>query len=110
MENEILFRNIISLLVLGSVPPLFLLLKELYLARSTSKKSDVVQIVLLVIYATFLISGLMTLYINVQIIFFAGATNSYTHIALFRNIIKQVGILFVSWRLYLITREGGRTK
>lgn len=110
MGNEIVFRHITSLLVLGSLPPLFLLLKELYFAHATTRKSDTIQFVLLIIYATFLISGLLTLYINIQIIFFSGATNQYTHIALLRNIIKQVGILFVSWRLYLITREGGRTK
>jgi nitrate reductase gamma subunit len=107
MENELLFRNIVSILVLASLPALLLLLKELYHVRKTSTNSDSIQLVLLVIYLTFLFSGLITLYINIQVVFFHSVTNQYTQLAMIRNIIKQVGIVFVSWRLYLLTREGG---
>lgn len=105
MTNELLYRHITSLLVILSLPPLILLLKELYKANRITKKSDVIQGTLLVIYLTFLISGLITLYINIQFAFFHAQTKDYTFLALMRNGIKHIGILFVSWRLYFVTRE-----
>lgn len=105
MTNELLFRNITSGLVILSIPPLLALLWELRKHFNTTKSSDPVQIVLLVIYLTFLVSGIITLYINIQFQFFGAKAVTYTSLALFRNIIKQIGILFVSWQLYFITRK-----
>lgn len=104
------FRFITSLLVLGSLPPLYFLLSELNSNIRTEKKLDSVQAILGIIYLTFMISGLLTLYINIQFQFFGATPAQYTHIALMRNVIKQIGILFVSWKLYLITRGGGEEK
>jgi len=105
MTNELLFRYITSGLVICSLPPLLALLWELRRHFNTTKSSDPVQIVLLIIYLTFLVSGIITLYINIQFQFFGAKTANFTALALFRNIIKQIGIVFVSWRLYFITRE-----
>ena len=107
MDNELIFRFITSLLVLGSLPPMFFLLKNLYVDRKTNKHTNPIQLCLLVIYLTFLISGLMTLYINIQFQFFGAVAKQHTQLALIRNFIKQVGIIFVSWRLYYLTKEGG---
>lgn len=104
MTNEALIRFITSLLVIGSLPPLFLLLKELLSPHRPSKSDNAVQYVLLIIYLTFLVSGLISLYINVQFQFFGAKPADYTMIALFRNVIKQIGIVFVSWKLYFITK------
>lgn len=98
-------RTITSLLVVGSVPPLLLLLiqtgKDIYANRNLSG----IQFVLVVIYLTLLISGLMTLYINTYVLFFHIMPSSFTGVSLTRNLIKQIGIFFISWRLLFITRE-----
>lgn len=106
METQIVFRYITSFLVIASLPYLFILLKELL--KDFRYQKDSIQWAILAIYLTFIISGVLTLYINIQFQFFNGSANKYTDIALIRNILKQAGILFVSWWLYTKTRKGGR--
>lgn len=108
MANELLFRSITSVLVLITLPPLILLLKELLGQKATGRKSDTIELVLFIVYNTFLISGLLTLYINIQYIFFDAKPENYTTLALIRNMLKQIGIVLVSWKLYFITRGGDR--
>lgn len=105
MELQIAARIITSILVVLSLPLLFILLKELL--QEYRSQRDVIQVAILVVYLTFIMSGLITLYINID--FFLNGLDSTKNIkvALFRNVIKQLGILFVSWWLYKNTRKGG---
>lgn len=106
MINELVMRYITSILVLGSIPPLVMLLLELMSQKDTGRKSDSVEVVLFMIYNIFLISGLLTLWINGQFIFNHAQAKDYTSLALIRNSLKHIGILLVSWKLYFITRGG----
>lgn len=108
MDQQLILRALTSLLIVISLPPLFFLIAEVL--ENMKTKRDAVQIPLLVIYFTFMISGIVTLYINIQFQFFNAQTKDYTSLALMRNIIKHIGIAFVSWYLYFITREGGGGK
>lgn len=104
MINETMLRLVTSVLVLGSLPPLFGLLHELLTEPTTGRRSDTIEPVLFMIYSTFLLSGLITLYINTGVLFFNHQQQSYTMLALVRNTLKHIGILLVSWRLYFITK------
>lgn len=108
--NEFIIRSITSLLVVASLPPLFFLIRDLLYQRNLGNKSDAVSLILLVIYLTFLVSGLMTLYINFMIQIFNVSSAHYVKIGLLRNIIKQIGIVFISWKLYYLHTEGGGKK
>lgn len=105
MEIQILFRAITSLLVIFSLPYLFILLKELL--ENFKYQKDPVSVAILIVYITFLVSGILTLYINIQFQFNGASPAQYTSLALVRNVLKQSGILFVSWWLYKNTRKGG---
>lgn len=105
MDQQLIFRAFTSFLVVISLPPLYLLIVEVL--KNMMAKRDAVQIPLLVIYLTFMVSGIVTLYINTQFQFFGAQTKDYTSLALIRNIVKHIGIAFVSWHLYFLTRQGG---
>ena len=104
MTNDLLLRIITSLLVIGSLYPLVYLLKEILSKPPKGSKSDAVELVLFMIYATFLLSGVITLYINILVIFFMVEQHNFTTLALIRNSLKHIGVLLVSWKLYFIMR------
>jgi ABC-type uncharacterized transport system YnjBCD ATPase subunit len=70
------------------------------------QQQDSVQFAILIVYLTFIFSGIVTLYINMQFQFFGAKATDFTQLALVRNVVKQIGILFVSWWLYKTTRKG----
>lgn len=101
------YRIITSLLVIGSIPPLVYLIYSLIKDALDNKSINLIQIVLLTTYVTFLFSGVVTLYLNIGIVLFDLQISQNNNVVLLRNLIKQIGILFVSWGLLHINRERG---
>lgn len=103
--NQELYRNITSVLVIGSIPALLILSKQLITDAINQKHMEFIQYILLAVYLLFLFSGLITLYINVRLVFFNAQLGRYNELALFRNLLKHVGIFFISWALLYVARQ-----
>lgn len=103
--NEIVIRYMTTLLALLSAPALVLLIHDVIADMLSRKKQSLIEITLLIVYITFLLSSAITVFINMHVIYRHASPSTFLSLSLFRNLLKHIGMLFISWSLYFITQE-----